>query len=115
MGIFQDHVVLCTESIRDEEERKRVIEEITSPEKNEKPRALIDISYAEMLNMCGNMIMVRSTTGENCVIMSERARKGLSPEHLEEIQKNYKIISSDLHMIETIGGGSARCMVAELY
>ena len=115
MGIFQDHIVLCTESIRDENERKRVIQEITSPEKNLKPRALIDISYAEMLNMCGNMIMVRSTKGDNCVIMSERARKGLTPEHLEEISKHYTIIASDLHMIETIGGGSARCMVAELY
>ena len=47
--------------------------------------------------------------------MSERARRGLKPESLKEIENNYKIVSSDLHMIETIGGGSARCMVAEMY
>jgi hypothetical protein len=47
--------------------------------------------------------------------MSDRARKGLRPDNLKTIEKHYKIISSDLHMIETIGGGSARCMVAELF
>jgi hypothetical protein len=47
--------------------------------------------------------------------MSERARKGLRPDNLKTLEKNYKIISADLHTIETIGGGSARCMVAELF
>lgn len=47
--------------------------------------------------------------------MSERAYKGLREHNRKEIENNYRIISSDLHMIETIGGGSARCMVAELF
>jgi hypothetical protein len=68
-----------------------------------------------MNNMCGNMMMVQNAKGELCAIMSERARKGLRPENLKEIEKHYRIISSDLHMIETIGGGSARCMVAEIF
>jgi len=58
MAILKDHVVLCTESIRDEEQRKKVIEEIVSESLNVKPRKLIDISYEEVSNMCGNMIMV---------------------------------------------------------
>ena len=68
-----------------------------------------------MNNMCGNMMMVRNKQGDLCAIMSERARKGLRPHNLQEIEKHYKIISSDLTMIETIGGGSARCMVAEIF
>lgn len=69
-----------------------------------------------MLEMAGNMIMVQSAKdGQHCVIMSERARKGLRSHNLKVLTDNYKIISSDLHMIETIGGGSARCMVAELF
>jgi len=39
----------------------------------------------------------------------------LRKEYLKEIEDNYKIIASDINMIETIGGGSARCMVAELF
>ena len=61
------------------------------------------------------MIMVQNKKGEDCVIMSERAYKGLREHNRKEIENNYRIISSDLHMIETIGGGSARCMVAELF
>ena len=68
-----------------------------------------------MLNMAGNMIMVHNKRGEDCVIMSHRARKGLSPDNLATLKKAYRIIESDLSMIETIGGGSARCMVAELF
>lgn len=68
-----------------------------------------------MLSMCGNMINVQNKQGDHCVIMSERARKGLRSHNLKILEDNYKIISSVINLIETIGGGSARCMVAELY
>ena len=61
------------------------------------------------------MIMVQNKDGEDCVIMSQRARKGLRKHNLREIEENYNIISPDIGTIEHIGGGSARCMVAELY
>jgi len=47
--------------------------------------------------------------------MSERARKGLRNQNLKTLEDNYKIVSSDLEIIEIIGGGSARCMIAELF
>ena len=115
MAILKDHVVLCSESIRDEKERKIVIDEITNPKLNRKPRELIDINYNEMENMAGNMIMVTNKRGKHCVIMSQRALKNLRRENLQVLEKNYTIIAPDLTMIETIGGGSARCMVAELF
>lgn len=65
--------------------------------------------------MAGNMIMVQNVRGEDCVIMSKRAREGLTAENLTTLEKAYRIIESDLSTIETIGGGSARCMVAELF
>lgn len=110
MAILDRHVVLCLASIRDEERRRQVVEEIT-----EGKREIIDISYDEMMNMCGNMLMVRNQKGEHFVLMSERARKNLREENLKKLIDNYTIISSDLSIIETIGGGSARCMVAELF
>ena len=91
------------------------MQEIQGKQRNRKPRKIIDIKYDEMLNMAGNMIMVQNVRGEDCVIMSKRARNGLTPDNLNTLQKAYRIVSSDLSTIETIGGGSARCMVAELF
>ena len=92
-----------------------MIREITDPSLNINPKKLIDINFEEMLNMGGNMIMLQNKKGEHCVIMSERARKGLRKHNLKTLEDNYVIVSSDLKMIEHIGGGSARCMVAELF
>ena len=107
--------MLCTESIRDEKDRKHVIDEITSPKKNIKAKELIEINYDEMENMGGNMIMLQNSVGEHCVIMSERARRGMRRHNLEALETAYTVISADLTMIELIGGGSARCMIAELF
>ena len=82
MALLKDHAILCTESIPDVNERKKVVAELTDPKLNEKPKKLIDIGYKEMLNMAGNMIMVNNKHGDHCVIMSERARKNLKPDNL---------------------------------
>ena len=47
--------------------------------------------------------------------MSEQAKQNFNKEILQELEENYKVISSDLRTIEKIGGGSARCMVAEIF
>lgn len=52
---------------------------------------------------------------EPCVIMASTAYYGFSPENRDEIESNYKIIHSDVKTIEEVGGGSARCMVAEVF
>jgi len=107
--------VLATESITNKEERERVVKEITDPKLNKSPRKIIDINFDEMNNMGGNMIMLVNKKGEPCVVMSDRAKKHLRKHNLKTLEDNYKIISSDLTMIEHIGGGSARCMIAELF
>lgn len=58
MAILRDHVILCTESIRNQSEREQVVKEITDAALNKRPRKLIDLNYDEVYNMCGNMIMV---------------------------------------------------------
>lgn len=69
--------------------------------------------------MGANMVQLRSEKklpkGPLCVIMSERARRGLAPKHLATLEQHYNIVSSDVSTIENIGGGSARCMVAEIF
>ena len=117
MAILRDHVVLCTDSIVSQAEKYWVVQQITNAKLNHEggQRKVIEINYGEMMEMAGNMIMVTTRQGEHCVIMSERARQRLVPHKLKTLTDSYKVISADLRMIETIGGGSARCMVAELF
>lgn len=68
-----------------------------------------------MKNHCGNILMLENKKGEDCVVMSDRAKAGFKPDTLQKLEKNYKIISSDIHTIEEVGGGSARSMIAELF
>lgn len=107
-SVLSEHIVVCLESIPDEEERKKVVEEITSSELNKYPKKLLEISLDEVNNMCGNIICVLNKDQEPCVIMATTAYNGFKPENLEELKAHYKIIHSDVSTIEKIGGGSAR-------
>ncbi len=68
MALLHDHAVLCTASIPDLEERARVVAELTSPELNIRAKTLIDISYQEMLDMAGNMLMVHGKHGHALIL-----------------------------------------------
>jgi hypothetical protein len=61
------------------------------------------------------MIQLRGKNDSKVVVMSKRARENLSPENSKILESNYTIVSSDLSHIEHIGGGSARCMIGELF
>lgn len=113
-AILSEHVVLCTESIHDYDERMKVIEEIENP-KQKYPKKLVDISYEEVGNFCGNMIQLRGKDDSKVLVMSQRARDNLTPENSKILESNYKVVSADLTHIEHIGGGSARCMIGELF
>lgn len=92
----------------------KVIEEIENP-KQKYPKKLVDLTYEEVGNFCGNMIQLRGKDDTKVVVMSQRARDNLSPENSQVLESNYKIVSADLSHIEHIGGGSARCMIGELF
>lgn len=110
MGLLARHAVVCLECVKDEKERKGLRSAL---EKSGK--AVIEISYEEMGEMCGNIIQVKDKEGNLCVIMSKRALDGFSKENKKALKSNYKLIVNKIPTIERIGGGSARCMVAELY
>ena len=110
MAMLDKHVIFCLDSIHDPKERAMVLKEL------KEDREVIDISYQELGEMCGNAIMVKdATTGDLCLVLSQRALKGFTPEHRKILESSYRIVASDIKMIEIIGGGSARCMVAELF
>jgi hypothetical protein len=110
MCVADRFVVICLDCIDDELERSKVIETIKNSGKE-----LIEISEEQMQQFAGNMLQVQNTDGEKFLVMSQTAYQSLTPEQVAAIEKYCEIIYSDLNTIEVNGGGSARCMLAEVF
>ena len=110
LSIGENLAIICAESISDENERKSVINSLQKSKKE-----IIEISMDQMKRFCANVIEVLSRDNESYLIMSESARNAFTTEQKEVIKKHCKIISSPLQTIEQAGGGSARCMIAEIF
>ena len=109
MAILEHHVVVNLSSIPDPHMQSYVKRCLSLG------REIIDISHQEMGEMCGNMIQVKNDKDQLCLIMSTRALKGLTAANKKTLEAHYKILATDISTIECIGGGSARCMVAEIF
>ena len=110
MCIAETFAVICLASIDDKKERKNVIKHL-----KENKKQVIDITEEQVTNFAGNMLQVRGANNERFLIMSQAAFNCLTEHQKREIYKHCKIISSSLETIETCGGGSARCMMAEVF
>lgn len=111
MCLGKTFVVVCLESITDKKERKLVEDTIKSSKKE-----IIEISKAQLeKHYAGNMLQVMNKKGDLYLVMSERAVKSLTDEQLDQIQNHCDILSVPIYLIEEIGGGSARCMMAEIF
>lgn len=110
MALGEDFVVICLETIHDEAELTAVK---SSFEKTGK--SIIPITLDQMMHFAGNMLQVRNTSGETFLVMSEQAYKSLTAEQIEMITAHTRILHSPLYTIEKFGGGSARCMMAEVF
>jgi hypothetical protein len=113
MCVGTHFAIVCGEVIANVEERKNVFQAL---ENNGK--VVVDITADQMNNFCGNALELRTENGDLIVAMSSCAYN-----HLTEEQRNTilteghikEIVHSDIEVIEKIGGGSVRCMIAELY
>ena len=110
MCVTEQFVVICLDCIDDEMEREKVQEVIKSSNKE-----LIEISEDQLQQFAGNMLQVQNEEGDKFLVMSETAYKSLTKEQVERIENYCEIIYADLNTIETNGGGSARCMLAEVF
>ncbi len=110
MCVADRFVVICLECIDDELERSKVMETIKNSGKE-----IIEISEDQMHQFAGNMLQVQNKEGKKFLVMSETAYKSLDENQVSSIEKYCEIIYSDLHTIEVNGGGSARCMLAEVF
>lgn len=110
MCVADQFVVICLDCIDNELERSKVIETIKNSGKE-----IIEISEDQMQRFAGNMLQVNNKEGQKFLVMSETAYQSLSPDQIFAIEKYCEIIYSDLNTIEVNGGGSARCMLAEVF
>lgn len=111
MCVGTSFAVICSSSIDDKKERKAVLEQLKSSGKT-----IVDITEAQMHQFAGNMLQLASKTNDQTyLVMSQTAHESLTEQQVQEIQKHTQILSAPLHTIEKYGGGSARCMLAEVF
>lgn len=110
MSIGDRYAVICLECIVDSPEKQDVIKNL------EESFEIIEISMEQMeKHFCGNILQVNSMQGEPLIVMSTRAFNGFNPVQIKKLEQYGKIVPVNLDIIETVGGGSARCMMAEIF
>jgi len=110
MCLGETFSVICIASIDDKKERKNVIKNL-----RDNGKEIIDITENQVANFAGNMLQVRGNDDKRYLIMSQSAYDSLTNAQVNTIEKHSKILSSSLSIIEARGGGSARCMMAEVF
>ena len=110
MCLAETFAVICLRSIDDKKERKNVLKHL-----KEDGKKVIEISEEQVDSFAGNMLQVRGKDNELFLVMSQAAYDSLTISQIAQINNHCKIISSSLDTIEACGGGSARCMMAEVF
>ena len=109
MCIADQYAVICLNTIDDKKERKYVVENL-----KESGKEIIAITEEQMHQFAGNMLQVGGL-GQKYLVMSQTAFDSLTTEQIETIEKYNPILPVKIDLIEKLGGGSARCMMAEVF
>ena len=107
MSIGDQFMIVCMESVPNKTERD-LIRQSTS-------KQIIEINLDQMNHFAGNMLEVVNDKNEHLLVMSQQAYESLTAQQVTQIEKYARILNPDLRTIETNGGGSARCMMAEIF
>ena len=110
MCLGDTFAVICADCIDDKKERKMVLDSLRGDDKE-----VILISEEQVNNFAGNMLEVKGKNDKRFLVMSESAFKSLTKKQIAQLEAHVEIIHSSLNTIEACGGGSARCMMAEIF
>jgi hypothetical protein len=110
MCLGDTFAVICADCIDDKKERKMVLDSLRGDDKE-----IILITEDQVNNFAGNMLEVKGKNDERFLVMSESAYKSLTKKQIAQLEAHVEIIHSSLDTIEACGGGSARCMMAEIF
>jgi hypothetical protein len=110
MCVADQYAVICFDCIHHETEKENIMQSLI-----ETGKTIIPITIDQMNHFAGNMLQVTNEKGTKFLVMSTQAYQSLSAEQIDQIHRFNNIIHSDISTIETNGGGSARCMMAEVF
>ncbi len=110
MSLGAGFAVVCLDSIDIPEEKEILLMALENTGKD-----VIDISAEQVNHFAGNIIQLESIQGDKLIVMSDNARNSLRSDQLEDLSSHGKIIGSDIPVIEHLGGGGVRCMIAEVF
>lgn len=110
MCLGEDFCVICLDCIDDSKEKKEVLKHLKETKKE-----IIAITEKQVELFAGNMLEVMGENDKRLIVMSTSAYNSLKNDQIQALERHGKILHSDLETIETCGGGSARCMMAEVF
>ncbi|MCB0409917.1 MAG: amidinotransferase [Flavobacteriales bacterium] len=109
MCIADTFAVICLACIDDEKERNKVITQLKASNKT-----IIELTEYQLTHFAGNMLQVSSKKGKKYLVMSSAAYQCLTPQQIQQIESHCAILHVPIPTIEKLGGGSVRCMMAEM-
>jgi hypothetical protein len=109
MAIASKLAVVCLECLPNKAERIALKESLA------KDHEVVEITDEQVQSFAGNMLALKNNRGEELMVMSEQALNSLTVEQKKEIEKFCRIVAAPIPVIEDVGGGSARCMIAEIF
>jgi len=110
MTVGETFAVICADSIDDKKERKMVLDSLRGDDKE-----VILITEDQAGNFAGNMLEVKGANDRRYLVMSSSAYNSLTKKQIAQLEEHVTILHSSLDTIEACGGGSARCMMAEIF
>ena len=110
LSVGDTFAIVCAECVDDKKERKMVLDSLRGDEKE-----IILITESQVAHFAANVLEVKGTDDRRYLIMSQSAKQCLTKKQIVQIEEHLTILSFDLETIETLGGGSARCMMAEVF
>jgi hypothetical protein len=108
--VAADFAVACLESIANKQEQALLADTLT-----ETGKEIIPITMAQMARFAGNMLQVQNRSGQRFLVLSDTARRALTPAQIATLEKYNPLLSPAIPTIEHNGGGSVRCMMAEVF
>lgn len=110
MSLGKRFAIVCLESIPSFRERRLLTETLRATGKT-----LIDVTFTQMESFCCNVLELHDSHGMPVYAMSKRAWRAFSPEQQAAISAYARTVLAPINVIEDLGGGGARCMIAEIF
>ena len=110
MAVTENFVALCLDAINNAKQRDEIKQLVSMTGKH-----LIKLTFQQMQQFAGNMLQVRGENDERLLVMSQTAYDSLDPSQKDNLETESKLVPLSIPMIEKYGGGSLRCMLAEIF